>query len=128
MIVLCLLSYIALADASAPINLKPLEVGSAFAHLNWLEPHTRNQNTTVQHYKITVHSIENQTAEFPVQYVQETSYNLTLLHPNYHYTVTVEAITMNSIGPSASISIQTEENSKYSEIKTLPKLNKGAYM
>jgi hypothetical protein len=29
-IVLCLLSYI---DASAPINLKPLEIGSEFVHL-----------------------------------------------------------------------------------------------
>ncbi len=112
MIVLCLLSYIALADASAPINLKPLEIGSDFVHLNWLEPHTRNQNTMVQHYKIAVYSIENQTAEFPVQYIQETSYNMTSLHPNYHYTITVEAVTVNTIGPSASINVQTEEDSK----------------
>jgi hypothetical protein len=108
-IVLCLLSYI---DASAPINLKPLEIGSEFVHLNWLEPHTRNQNTTVEHYKITVHSIENRSAEFPVQYVQETSYNMTSLHPNYHYTITVEAVTTNTIGPSAKINVQTEEDSK----------------
>ena len=100
------------ADTSAPINLKPLKTGSEFVHLHWSEPHTRHQNTMVLHYKITIHSIEDNAAEFPVLYVQETSYNMTSLHPNYHYTITVEAVTLNTIGPNASINIQTEEDSK----------------
>ena len=101
-----------LADTSAPADLKPLKIASKSAHLHWLEPHTRNQNTAIQHYKITIQNIENSTAEFPVQYVQKTSYNITSLHPNYHYTFTVEAVTLNTIGPDASINIKTKEDSK----------------
>ena len=107
------------ADTSAPVYLKPLQIGSEFVHLCWLEPYTRNQNTTIQNYKITIQNMENNTDEFPVKYVKETSYNLTSLHPNYHYTITVEAVTMNTInGPTASINIQTEEDSKQSEINS----------
>ena len=94
-------------------------IGSVFAHVCWLEPYTRNQNTTIQHYRITIQNIENNTAEFPVEYVQEACFNMTSLHPNYHYTITVEAVTMNTInGPTASINIQTEEESKQLEINS----------
>ena len=94
-------------------------IGSVFAHLCWLEPYTRNQNTTIQHYRITIQNIENNTAEFPVEYVQEACFNMTSLHPNYHYTITVEAVTMNTInGPTASINIQTEEDSKLLKINS----------
>ena len=109
---------IVVADTSAPIDLKPLKIGSKSAHLYWLKPHTRNQNTTIQHYKITIQNIENNTAEFPVQYVQETFYNMMSLHPNYHYTITIEAVTLNTIGPIASIYIKTKEDSKQSEINS----------
>ena len=113
---MCLLIlHLFIADTSAPINLKPQKIGSEFVHLHWLEPHTRHQNTTILHYEITIHSVENKTAEFPVQYIRETSYNMTSLHPNYHYMITVVAITLNTIGPNASINIQTEEDSKQSE-------------
>lgn len=128
-IILCLTGIIfftLLADASAPIDLKPLKIGSESAHIHWLQPYTRNQNTKVQHYKITIQSMENNTAEFPVQFAQETSYNIMSLHPNYHYTITVEAVTLNTIGPNASIYLKTKEDSKQSEINNQLEISKNA--
>lgn len=96
--------------------MKPIKIGSESVHLHWLEPYTRNQHTTVQHYRITIQSTESDINSRVELLVQGTSYPITSLHPNYHYTITVEAVTLNTIGPIASINIQTEEDGKQSEI------------
>ena len=93
------------------MNLEYSKIGSRSANIRWLEPYTRNQNTSVQHYWITVQNKESNTTEDPIQ-IQEKFYHLTSLHPNYHYTITVEAVTLNTNGPNATIDIQTHEDSK----------------
>ena len=91
------------------MNLEVLETASNSISIQWLEPHTKNQNATIQYYRITVQNIESNTTEFQAQ---EKFYQVTSLHPNYHYTITVEAVILNTIGPSVSTDIQTLEDGK----------------
>ena len=110
--ILYILHIIHLANSGAPVNLNALKTDSNSTSIHWLEPNTRNQNATIQYYRIMVHNIiESNTTEF---LVQEKFYQVTSLHPNYHYTITVEAVIMNTIGPNTSIHVQTSEDSKYS--------------
>ena len=98
-----------IANSGAPMNLEVLEIGSNFTSIRWLEPHTKYQNTTIQHYRITIQNIESDATEI---LVQGKFYQVTSLHPDYYYTITVEAVTLNTIGPSTSINIQTLEDRK----------------
>ena len=93
------------------MNLELLEIGSKSASIRWLVPYTRNQNTSIQHYWITIQNKEGNKTEDPIR-VQEIFFNLTLLHPNYHYTITVEVVALNTTGPNATIDIQTSEDGK----------------
>ena len=93
------------------MNLNFSNVGSTFASVHWIPPYTRNQNTSIQQYRITVHNKEEDNTT-NIDRVSGTAYQLTSLHPNYHYTVTVVAVT-NANGPNASIDLQTSEDGEY---------------
>ena len=98
---------------SPPMNLELLMNGPRNASIGWLVPYTRNQNTTIEYYGITVQSKENSTVELIAQQTQEAVHTVASLHPNHNYTITVEAVTQKSSGPSASIDVQTLEDGKY---------------
>ena len=94
------------------MNLELLMSGPRNVRIGWLEPYTQNQNTTIEHYEITIRSKENSTAEFPTELTRGTVHTVTSLQPNRQYTITVEAVTHNSIGPTTSIDVQTLEDGK----------------
>ena len=82
-------------------------VNTTTIDVQWSPPRTGNQNTTVTHYRVGVHNQEENVSTFET--VHSTAHQFTLLHPNYHYTITVEAFT-DSLGPTAKIDVQTLED------------------
>lgn len=101
--------HVTTAHSGAPVNMEAYSVNSTYAHISWLSPNTWNQSTPIVHYKITVNSKENKSVN---NYMSNDNFtDLTYLHPDYHYTITVEAFT-NAFGPSASVNIRTLEDSE----------------
>ena len=75
--------------------------------MQWLPPYTRNQNTVIQRYSIAVHNREEDTMTYHES--ERRLFDLTELHPSYHYTINVAAVT-NVVGPDATIQIITLED------------------
>lgn len=101
--------YTAYSQTGAPKELEESAVSSTTASIQWNLPFTRNQNTSINHYKITVYTRESDTTN--VYLTNQSFFNLTSLHPNYHYSIKVVAVT-NVTGPNATIDIQTAEDSE----------------
>ena len=95
------------AYSSAPLVLELITVNSTSASMRWLPPYTRNQNTNIRGYRIAIHNREEDT--MTAHESHQNLFELRDLHPNYHYTISVRAIT-NVVGPNATIRMKTQED------------------
>lgn len=79
--------------------------------LSWDPPQREIKNGIIQQYTVSI--IENETANNTTVVTNNTSLNLTSLHPYYVYSITVAAETI-AIGPfSSPIVIQMPESGMY---------------
>lgn len=83
---------------------------STSIEVSWQPPLSDLVNGLVREY--IVYAMEIETGVLYVQVVQTLSISLNYLHPNYHYNVTVSAVTVASGPYSYGIVIHLPEDGK----------------
>ena len=78
-------------------------------YVYWLPPRTRNQNTYIESYTVSVYEVD--TNETWNETIHRSLYKAAPLHPYYHYRIQVSALT-NVLGPPAIQYVQALEDGK----------------
>ena len=79
--------------------------------LDWDEPPAEHQNGIIREYHVNFTEIETGNAYSKVVFTD--SANISSLHPNYNYYITVTAVTVLPGPASFGIVIMTLEDGKY---------------
>ena len=87
---------IAPGPTAAPDNLRVDELGPNYAELSWDEPSSDEHNGIIRFYTLFI--VEEETSTNFTLTSSNTRILMTTLHPFYHYSVTVAAVT-TSPGP-----------------------------
>ena len=92
------------APSGAPSNLTAMVINSTSVHLRWLQPDENQHNGEIRNYSIRIVELHS-GREFQLDSTDATSI-YTGLHPDYTYSFTVAAVTVN-LGPYSDPAVAT---------------------
>ena len=100
------------APGAPPISITQNMVTSRSVDLSWVAPRSDMQNGVIRYYIIEAY--ENDTGNMLTYQTPSAQASLTVssLHPDYTYTIRIRAVTVSSGPLSASITVNTLQDSK----------------
>ena len=103
------------APTAAPTSLTSFVMDSTSIFVSWQPPPVQYHNGIIRMYTVRVTEIETSAVLFVSS--QNISTVITSLHPNYHYTISVAAVTVLPGPFSSSIMLQTPQDGEINMVK-----------
>ncbi len=109
---------VALAPGAPPFNLTHTNLTSSSLLISWDPPPAEYHNGVLRHY--IIEATEEETGSHLNLSSTSTDALISQLHPYYHYSIHVAAVTVSAGPPSHTLTIQMLEDGKIQNANLLP--------